>query len=347
MRSAAALRSEIEAALSQRIPSALTPAAKAIRECVPTGNAAIDALLNGGFPVGAVTEMFGPECSGRTTLALSLVAQVTQANRVCAWIDVSNTLSPESAVASGVDIKRLLWVRCGVSKIDRTSTLSSNGDFALPEKIFIPQPIKRGLYGGGFGPHPRSETKGLSEGVSGLLRTDTIAPRCAEPQRRVRAEREVFDPDVCRPSVRRSFSLTGIKPWSRIEQALRATDLLLQAGGFSAIVVDLGSIAPEHVSRIPLATWFRYSAAAERSRSSVILLTQHGCSKSSAGLVLRLQAEPPLDKVSTVLVGLEHYIEVSRQRFTEAEPKVVSLRKPPQRATSAEWCSNTTWATTR
>ncbi|MDQ2834513.1 MAG: hypothetical protein M3Y50_12345 [Acidobacteriota bacterium] len=40
------------------------------------------------------------------------------------------------------------------------------------------------------------------------------------------------------------------------------TDLLLQAGGFSAIVLDLGSIAPEHVSRIPLATWFRYGAAA-------------------------------------------------------------------------------------
>jgi RecA/RadA recombinase len=96
MRSASALRSQIEVALADRIPSALTPVAKTIREVMPTGIAAMDALLDGGMPVGAVTEMIGAECSGRTTLALSFVAQVTRAERVCAWIDVSNTLSPES-----------------------------------------------------------------------------------------------------------------------------------------------------------------------------------------------------------------------------------------------------------
>jgi hypothetical protein len=130
---------------------------------------------------------------------------------------------------------------------------------------------------------------------------------------------------------------------------LRATDLLLQAGGFSAIVLDLGSIAPEHVSRIPLATWFRYRAAAERSRASVLLLTQHACSKSSAGLVLRLealhlQAEQAFADESTVLAGFERRVEVLRQRFTEATAKVVPLRKPPQRATSADWRSKTAWA---
>jgi hypothetical protein len=134
-----------------------------------------------------------------------------------------------------------------------------------------------------------------------------------------------------------------MKPWTRIEQALRATDLLLQAGGFSAIVLDLGSIAPEHVSRIPLATWFRYGAAAERSRTSVLLLTQHACSKSSAGLVLRLQGGPPLSGKSTVLAGLERHVDVSRQRSTEASAKVVPLRKPPQLASGADWQSKTVW----
>jgi hypothetical protein len=125
---------------------------------------------------------------------------------------------------------------------------------------------------------------------------------------------------------------------------LRVTDLLLQAGGFSAIVLDLGSIAPEHVSRIPLATWFRYGAAAERSRTSVVLLTQYACSKSSAGLVLRLQAGAPLSGESTVLAGLERHVEVSRQRFTEVSTKVVPFRKPPQRASGADWQSKTAWA---
>jgi recombination protein RecA len=342
MNSAGILRSQIEAALAERIPSALTPAAKTIREVVSTGIEAIDAVLDGGLPVGAVTEMIGAECSGRTALALSFLAQLTKAERVCAWIDVSNALSPESAAATGIDLKRLLWVRCGVQPVSQPM-FSSQGDFALPEKYLAPPAAKKGLHGGGFGPHPRAETKGLSDGVSDLLRRDAVAPRCAEPQRRIRVELETVEPHTLRPS-KRYNPPTHTKPWSRIEQALRVTDLLLQAGGFSAIVLDLGSIAPEHVSRIPLATWFRYGAAAERSRTSVLLLTQHACSKSSAGLVLRLQAGSPLSGESTVLVGLERYVEVSRQRFTETSAKVVPFRKPPQRASGADWQSKTAWA---
>jgi recombination protein RecA len=341
MRSAATLRIQIEAALADRISSALTPAAKTIREVVPTGIGAIDAVLDGGLPVGAVTEMIGAECSGRTALALSFLAQLTKAERVCAWIDVSNALSPESAAASGIDLKRLLWVRCGVQPASQSAS-SLQDDFALPEKYLAPPEAKRGLHGGGFGPHPRTETKSLPDGVSDLLRRDAVAPRCAEPQRKIRVERETVEPHTLRPS-RRYNPSTRTKPWSRIEQALRVTDLLLQAGGFSAIVLDLGSIAPEHLSRIPLATWFRYGGAAERSRTSVVLLTQHACSKSSAGLVLRLHAGPPLSGESTVLAVLERYVEVSRQRFAEASAKVVPFRKPPQRASGADWQSKTAW----
>jgi hypothetical protein len=348
MSSAAILRTQIEAALADRIPSALTPAAKTIREVVPTGIAAIDALLEGGLPVGSVTEMIGAECSGRTTLALSFIAQITKAKRVCAWIDVSNGLSPESAAASGIDLKRLLWVRCGVQPGSQPAS-SSQGNFTLPAKYLAPPAAKRGLHGGGFGPHPRTEVKGLSDGVSNLLRHDAVAlssiqPRCAEPQRRIRVERETVEPHTVQPFKRHNPSTRTAKPWSRIEQALRATDLLLQAGGFSAIVLDLGSIAPEHVSRIPLATWFRYGAAAERSRTSVLLLTQHACSKSSAGLVLHLQAGPPLSGESTVLTGLERHVEVSRQRFTEVSLKVVPFRKPTQCASGTDWQSKTAWA---
>jgi hypothetical protein len=314
------------------------------REVMPTGIPAIDALLNGGLPVGAVTEMIGSECSGRTALALSFLAQVTKSERVCAWIDASNTLSPESAAASGVDLKRLLWVRCGVQPQAIDSPSFSHNSFALPERYLAPAIPKKGLHGGGFGPHPRVEVKGLSEGISGLLRGEALAPRCAEPQGRVRPEKETFEPPPSHTLKRDGFSRRTTKPWIRIEQALRATDLLLQAGGFSAIVLDLGSIAPVYVSRIPLATWFRYRAAAERSRASVVLLTQHACSKSSAGLVLRMQAAQSLTGASTVLARLERRIEVSRQRFTEAPAKVVPFRKPPQRAANADWQSRTAWA---
>jgi RecA/RadA recombinase len=75
-----------------------------------TGIPSIDELLEGGLPLGAITEMVGPECSGRTSLALAFVSQMTRAGKVCAWVDVSNALDPESAAATGVDLSRLLWM---------------------------------------------------------------------------------------------------------------------------------------------------------------------------------------------------------------------------------------------
>ena len=83
--------------------------------------------------------------------------------------------------------------------------------------------------------------------------------------------------------------ISPTKPWARIEQALRVTDLLLQAGGFSAIVLDMASISAEYVSRVSLATWFRYRAAGERTQAIFLLLTQYSCAKSSGELLLRFK----------------------------------------------------------
>src|SRR5689334_19871294 len=115
MPNASTVRRKVESALARRIPSALTPAAKVIRPLVVTGIEPLDNLLGGGLPVGAVTELVGAECSGRTSTALSFLSRMTRANKVCAWIDVSNSFDPQSAAAAGVDLARLLWVRCGVS----------------------------------------------------------------------------------------------------------------------------------------------------------------------------------------------------------------------------------------
>jgi hypothetical protein len=346
MSSAAILRRQIEAALASRIPSALTPAPRIIRPIAPTGVRQLDALLDGGLPLGAITEMAGPECSGRTSVALSFIAQMTQAAKVCAWVDVSNALQPESAAAAGVDLSRLLWVRCGIRK-EAAAPQPARDSFVLPEKYFVPPPVKKGLHGGGFGPHPRDEGKGLSDAVSGLLRPETFAPRCAEPQRRMRPEKYLLDskPDLQQPentqSRRPAFSA---RPWSRMEQALRVTDLLLQAGGFSAIVLDMAGITPEHASRVPLATWFRYRAAAERTQASILLLTQHPSAKSSGELLLRFQPGGAWCDETTVFTGIEHRVEVARRRFAQASGNVVPLRKPPQSANIASWCSRSAWA---
>jgi hypothetical protein len=347
MPSANALRRQIEEALAEKIPSALTPAPKIRNAVTATGIKPLDELLQGGLPQGAVSELVGPECSGRTSVALSFVAKVTQAEKVCAWIDVSNALDPASAAAAGVDLKRLLWVRCGGAE-ERAQT--TRYEFTLPEKYLIAPQIKRGLHGGGFGGHPRNEIKGLSNALGDLLdrqamAPQAIAPRCAEPQHRARPRQESAVPASPRVSGAPRRDMPA-KPWSRMEQALRSADLLLQAGGFSAIVLDMGGLAPEFVSRVPLATWFRYRAAAERTQTSILLLTQHACAKSSAELMLRLQAAEAICDESTVFTGIRPCVQLVRRRFAP-ESNIIPMRKPPQRVNEARWECRTAWAGAR
>jgi len=313
------------------------------RPVAPTGIAAVDDLLEGGLPVGALTEFVGQECSGRTSLALTFLAQMTRTGNVCAWIDVCDGLDPESAAATGIDLSRLLWVRCGVSA--ESARLSPG--FRLPEKYLVPPPVKKGFHGCGFGPHPQTEVKGPSEAVSDLRRPEALAPRCAEAQRRIKPEREVLLPVSPMPAAKLNPRVRSGKPWARIEQALRVADLLLQAGGFAAIVLDMAGIAPEHSARVPLATWFRYRPAAERTQTSLLLLTQHSCAKSSAELLLRFQHGKACDDETTVLTGIEYRMEVERRRFNQVHANIVPMRKPPQRENGANWRSRAPWAGVR
>src|SRR5271168_1081844 len=137
MPTASALRAQIEASLAHRIPSALSPAPRITRPVAPTGIPSVDALLDGGLPLGAITEIVGPECSGRTSFALAFLASITQAGKVCAWVDVTDALDPESAAATGVDLSRLLWVRCGIESSAANSPQAPahpGKTFRLPEK---------------------------------------------------------------------------------------------------------------------------------------------------------------------------------------------------------------------
>lgn len=128
---------------------------------------------------------------------------------------------------------------------------------------------------------------------------------------------------------------------------MRATDLLLQAGGFGAIVLDMGSLAPQYAMRVPLATWFRFRAGAEKSRASLLLLTQEPCAKSSSELLLRFQPGSARCDEPTVFTGLEHRVEVERRRFTQTAGNVVPMRKPPRKETDAAWRTQASWAGAR
>lgn len=78
-------------------------------EVIPTGSLGLDIALGvGGVPKGRVIEIFGPESSGKTTLALNIVAQAQKQGEVAAFVDAEHALDPEYAKRLGVNVKDLL-----------------------------------------------------------------------------------------------------------------------------------------------------------------------------------------------------------------------------------------------
>ena len=78
---------------------------------------------------------------------------------------------------------------------------------------------------------------------------------------------------------------------SRLTQALKITDLLVQRNGFGVIVVDLSRIPEKTVRRIPMVDWFRYSRVVENLPTALVFIEQQPHATSCAGLVLNVRTE--------------------------------------------------------
>jgi len=81
-------------------------------EMVSSGIREIDALA-GGLPRGCLSEICGSASSGRTSVLLAALAAATRREEVCALVDTTDALDAISAAAAGVELERLLWIRCG------------------------------------------------------------------------------------------------------------------------------------------------------------------------------------------------------------------------------------------
>jgi recombination protein RecA len=208
-------------------------------ETASSGIAQIDALT-GGLPRGCLTEVCGPESSGRTTVMLAAIAAVTRREEICALIDASDAFDPHSAAAAGVNLERLLWVRCG----------SHAQSSALSRK--------------------RRQAFSLEE----------------------RARRRMEDP---------------------VEQALRATDLLLQSSGFGMVAIDLAGVPLKMARRIPLTTWFRFRRAVENTPTLLLVTGTQACAQSCASLSLELSQRSSISRQSPVVSRQE---KVLSSRFS-------------------------------
>jgi hypothetical protein len=130
----------------------------------------------------------------------------------------------------------------------------------------------------------------------------------------------------------------------RIEQVLRATDLLLESGGFGLIILDLADLPPQSARRIPLTTWFRFRRAVEHKSTILMAIEQHPIAGSCSSLLLQLSpqnsAEAHSANISRVinpahthlLTGLHIHAELICSRLD---------RKP---AHSIAFATKTVWA---
>jgi len=229
-------RSKMHSLLS--IPG-VVPAARLERpaaQTVPSGIAAVDRLI-GGLPRGALTQIYGVASSGRTTLFLSALAEATHRRELCALVDAGDSFDPQVAAMAGLDLDRLLWVRCS-----DCAPRCENGVCNL-------------------GSNARNDASPWQPG-----------DRRTERGRRRKKFRDAW--------------------FERLEQALKAADLLLQAGGFGLVALDLADVPAGVARHVPLASWFRFSRAVEHTPAVLLVIAEQAYAGVCAALTLRTAALP-------------------------------------------------------
>ena len=179
---------------------------KAVVETLSTGVSEIDAST-GGLPRGAISEIFGPASSGRTSLMYSMLAYAT----TCALVDTNDVFAPTAATAAGVDFERLLWVRCA----------------------------------------------------------------------------------------------------GNLEHAFKAADLLLHAGGFGLVILDLGDVAGKEARRIISSWWYRFRRTVEDRPTVLAVISEEACTRSCAALTLELNGAAEWSRSNLLR---HNAIRVKRQR---------------------------------
>jgi recombination protein RecA len=187
---AAITKSEIESEITSRFGSAFKLQEKRAGEFLSSGISQIDAFA-GGLARGAITEIYGPPSSGRTSFMLSAMAHATRHEEVCALVDTNDVFDPQSAAGAEVKFDRLLWIRCA----------------------------------------------------------------------------------------------------NNLEHAFKATDMLLQAGGFGLVMLDLGDVPAQSAKRIISSWWYRFRRTLESTPTALVVIVEESAVRSCASVALELKTE--------------------------------------------------------
>ena len=239
--------------LARQVSTAVELPGQKVPERVSSGVEALDALC-GGLPKGAITEIHGEASTGRTAVMLAALAAATGRGETCALIDALDAWDPQSAADAGVELRRVLWVRC-------------NG--VLPKK----------------------------EGEGMKFVTDDFG-------------NHAWAGAVAKKSS--AWEQKNAPLFRRLEQALRAADLLLQGGGFGMVAMDLAGLPVEVARRVPMTTWFRFKRAVEVAGASLLVVENDPLAHGCAGMAIRLAREEANTRVGNLLHGLQVRAELVR-----------------------------------
>ena len=262
--------------------------------------------------------------------------------------------------AAGVDLKRVLWIRCGntyaKSSLKKDMVASKVGEPAAAQtKVW--EKVKRGTTGW---THPRDQIRGIEAAIPSVMgkternKSFSWKVKVAETEslqgrngvQKIMSSRSLQAEDVCQEPVngvnRFAWKRGGKnKPWKILEQALKVTDLLLHAGGWGVVFFDLGNVSWVDVRRIELSTWFRFRRAIENTPTILLLVGEDACAKSCSSVVLRCERKAE-NWNSASMAGRDAEIPTFQGFAMEGQILSSRIGLPP--ASSAQWVAKSLWS---
>jgi recombination protein RecA len=204
---------------------------------------------------------------------------------------ISTGITAVDAITGGIPLGCLSEI-CGPSSSGRTSVLlAAMAEFMRRGEIcalidatdaFDPQSAANAGVDLGRLLWVRSAPSAVADGSHGAR----PQPGGYHPLRFSKGEKKDRNKNNLYPPATTGTDHDSITRASQLEQALKATDLLLQAGGFGLIVLDIADIPISAARRIPLTTWFRFRRTVENTSMALIVVEQHPHAKSCASLVM-------------------------------------------------------------
>lgn len=264
-------------------------------EMASIGIAELD-TLTGGLPRGCLSELCGAGSSGKTSVLLATIVAATKRQESSVLIDASDCFDPESGAAAGIDFRKLLWVRCG-KKSSAFGRQSSAKSLAIRRWSFAKQSSELNV-----------EANDQRPRTNDCLYDD---------------QRPTTDDFFPRDAQRTTHDATKTHNERRLEQVLKATDLILQSGGFGLVALDLAGIPEKFIRRIPLASWFRFQRAVEHTKTALLVVSEFPCAQTCASVVLRLETQPSVvshrssakPMHAQLLEGMQIEAELARTRL--------------------------------